>query len=158
MCLQNQCKSSISCRVLKLSQLETEVYCSLMFEAQGKYFESWDRWVWGRVVISGGGSSFVTIIQTHCAQAQYSGVLVNIKDDTVTQTQAPWHVDWGESHDINIRMLQHQKPPWSVTTSLKCVTSYTSIASIGNFYRIDINSLHFSNHYSLCERQFSFIW
>ena len=110
----------------------------------------------GRVVISGGGSSFVTIIQTHCAQ--YSGVLVNIKDDTVTQTQAPWHVDWGESHDINIRMLQHQKPPWSVTTSLKCVTSYTSIASIGNFYRIDINSLHFSNHYSLCERQFSFIW
>ena len=101
----------------------------------------WDG-VWC-VVISGGGGSFVTIIQTHCAQ--YSGVLVNIKDDTVTEAR-------GESHDINIRMLQHHndRSPW--------VSEWWRHTSIRNFYRIDINSLHFSNHYSLCERQFSFIW
>ena len=86
-------------------------------------------------------SSYVTIIQTHCVQ--YSGVLVNIRDDTVTEAR-------GESHDINIRMLQHHNDQ-----SHWVLWRHTSI---GNFYRIDINSLHFSNHYSLCERQFSFIW
>ena len=102
---------------------------------------------WGLCCDQWRRSSFVTIIQTHCVQ--YSGVLVNIKDDTVTRGTGE-RVMTLTSECYNITNRHDQSPAvWE---------AWRHQTSIGNFYRIDINSLHFSNHYSLCERQFPFIW